>query len=123
MGFHAGQTRVRRNGASVAVVGADVSNADPAAAAVVAASLGGNIVSYSDASVLKFSARSPAELTAKLESLAAVDVASASANAALAQAMVLGSGHAADVQALASAIAAAPKSMAVLGDVHAFPQN
>jgi len=142
-GFHAGQTRVRRNGASVAVVGADVSNADPAAAAVVAASLGGNIVSYSDASVLKFSARSPAELTAKLESLAAVDVASASANAALAQAMVLGSGdaaavqavaegvamadvgsaHADDVQALASAIAAAPKSMAVLGDVHAFPQN
>jgi len=142
-GFHAGQTRVRRNGASVAVVGADVSNADPAAAAVVAASLGGNIISYSDASVLKFSARSPAELTAKLESLANVDVASASANAALAQAMVLGSGdaaavkavaegvamadvgsaHADDVQALASTIAAAPKSMAVLGDVHAFPQN
>jgi len=82
-------------------------------------------------------------LTAKLESLANVDVASASLNAALSQALVLGSGdaaavkavaegvvmadvggaHADDVQALASSIAAAPKSMAVLGDVHAFPQN
>jgi len=142
-GFHPGQVRVRRNGGSVAVVGVDVTNADPAAAAVVAASVGGDIVSYSDVSVLKFASRSPAELAAKLESLAAVDVASASANAALAQALVLGSGdaaavnavatgaamadvgsaHADDVQALASAIAAAPKSMAVLGDVHAFPQN
>merc|ERR1711970_697914 len=141
--FQPGQVRVRRNGGSVAVVGVDVTNADPAAAAVVAASVGGDIVSYSDVSVLKFASRSPAELAAKLESLAAVDVASASANAALAQALVLGSGdaaavnavatgaamadvgsaHADDVQALASAIAAAPKSMAVLGDVHAFPQN
>jgi len=141
--FQAGQVRIRSNGASAAVVGADVTNADPAAAAVVAAAVGGSIVNYSDVSVLKFAAWSPAQLTAKLESLAAVDVASASLNAALAQALVLGSGdaaavkavaegvamadvgaaHADDVQALASSIAAAPKSMAVLGDVHAFPQN
>ena len=83
--------RIRSNGASAAVVGADVTNADPAAAAVVAAALGGSIVNYSDVSVLKFAAWSPAQLTAKLESLAAVDVASASLNAALAQALVLGS--------------------------------
>jgi len=141
--FQAGQVRIRSNGASAAVVGADVTNADPAAAAVVAAALGGSIVNYSDVSVLKFAAWSPAQLTAKLESLAAVDVASASLNAALAQALVLGSGdaaavkavaegvamadvgaaHADDVQALASSIAAAPKSLVVIGDVHAFPQN
>jgi len=142
-GFQPGQVRIRSNGSSVAVVGADVTNADPAAAAVVAASVGGSIVTYSDVSVLRFAAFSPADLTAKLESLANVDVASASLNAALSQALVLGSGdaaavkavaegvvmadvgaaHADDVQALASSIAAAPKSMAVLGDVHAFPQN
>jgi len=141
--FQAGQVRIRSNGASAAVVGADVTNADPAAAAVVAAAVGGSIVNYSDVSVLKFAAWSPAQLTAKLESLAAVDVASASLNAALAQALVLGSGdaaavkavaegvamadvgaaHADDVQALASSIAAAPKSLVVIGDVHAFPQN
>ena len=83
--------RIRSNGSSVAVVGADVTNADPAAAAVVAASVGGSIVTYSDVSVLKFAAHSPADLTAKLESLANVDVATASLNAALAQALVLGS--------------------------------
>merc|ERR1712131_100849 len=130
--FQAGQVRIRSNGASAAVVGADV-----------AAAVGGSIVNYSDVSVLKFAAWSPAQLTAKLESLAAVDVASASLNAALAQALVLGSGdaaavkavaegvamadvgaaHADDVQALASSIAAAPKSLVVIGDVHAFPQN
>ena len=83
--------RIRSNGSSVAVVGADVTNADPAAAAVVAAALGGSITTYSDVSVLKFWAFSPADLTAKLESLANVDVASASLNAALSQALVLGS--------------------------------
>jgi len=83
--------RIRSNGSSVALVGADVTNADPAAAAVVAASVGGSIISYSDVSVLRFAAFSPADLTAKLESLANVDVASASLNAALSQALVLGS--------------------------------
>lgn len=35
----------------------------------------------------------------------------------------VGAAHADDVQALASSIAAAPKSLVVIGDVHAFPQN
>merc|ERR1712227_13260 len=119
----AGQVRIRSNGSSVAVVGADVTNADPAAAAVVAASVGGSIVTYSDVSVLRFAAFSPTDLTAKLESLANVDVASASLNAALSQALVLGSGDAAAVKAVAEGVVMADVGAAHADDVQALASS
>merc|ERR1712193_560354 len=126
--FHAGQVRIARPGASVA--------------GVVAAGLGGKVVSYAGNQVIQFSAHSPAELSTKLGSLASFDVASALTNASLAQAVQLGSGDKAavaavatgqvsdvsgviadEVSAFAAEAAASAKSLVVLGDVHAFPQN
>jgi len=140
-GFRAGELRIRQAGKSTAVIGADVTGMDQSVAAVVAASVGGRIISYSDVQALCFSAGSAADLEAKLGSLSAVNVANAKADAALAQAVALGSGDAAsvkavaegfamadvgsvaeaDVQAAASAIAAGAKSLTVIGDTGAFP--
>ena len=83
--------RIRKAGKSTAVVGADVTGMDQSVAAVVAASVGGRIISYSDVQALCFPAGSAAELEAKLGSLGAVNVANAKADAALAQAVALGS--------------------------------
>ena len=71
----------------MAVVGVDVTGADPAVAACVAASLGGKVIRYSNAAVIQFSARSAAQLSAKLDGLSGMNPADAIANAALAQAM------------------------------------
>lgn len=141
--FVAGQVRTAKSGASVAVVGVDVTGADPAVAACVAASLGGKVIRYSNAAVIQFSARSAAQLSAKLDGLSGMNPADAIANAALAQAMKRASGSSASVidmasgipiidvsgvdggavQSLAASVKSAPKSMVVVGDVHAFPQN
>lgn len=140
-GFRAGELRIRKQGNSVAVVGADVTGMDAAAVAVVAASVGGQVHNYSDVQALSFAASSAADLEAKLASLGAVDLASARANAALSNALKLGGGDAAavkavaegaaivdvagaadaDVQAVAAAIAAGAKSLTVIGDTGAFP--
>jgi len=82
---------VRKAGTNVALIGADVTGADAGAAAVVAASLGGRVLSYSYASVLQFSSRSTSELLSKIKSLNTVDFASAQADAALAHAVALNS--------------------------------
>jgi len=140
--FYAGQVRIARPGASVAVVGINATGTDSAVASVVAAGLGGKVISYAGNQVIQFSANSPAELSSKLGSLAAFDVASALNNASLAQAVQLGSGDKAkvaavatgqvsdvsgviadEVSAFAAEAAASAKSLVVLGDVHAFPQN
>lgn len=141
--FHAGSLRVRQKGASVAMVGADVTGADQGAAEVLAASLGGRVITYSSSNVLQFSAFSPSDLQTKLASLNNVDFASAQANAALAQALTLNSGDAATVKAiaegktaadvlsasheavqeLATQVSGAAKSLVVMGDIHAFPQQ
>merc|ERR1711935_254771 len=125
-GFRAGELRIRKQGNSVAVIGASV---------------GGQVHNYSDVQALSFAASSAADLEAKLASLGAVDVASARANAALSNALKLGGGDAAavkavaegaaivdvagavdaDVQAVAAAIAAGAKSLTVIGDTGAFP--
>merc|ERR1712123_85020 len=140
-GFRAGELRIRKQGNSVAVIGADVTGMDAAAVAVIAASVGGQVHNYSDVQALSFAASSAADLEAKLASLGAVDVASARANAALSNALKLGGGDAAavkavaegaaivdvagavdaDVQAVAAAIAAGAKSLTVIGDTGAFP--
>jgi len=143
-GFRAGEVRVLKAGPSVAVVGADVTGADPAAAAVLAAALNGSVITYSDCSVLKFSARSAQELTEKLASLTgSLDFVAAQANASLTEALKLNSNDALAVKnvaegarivdagaatqdavmELAAAVASAPKSMVVVGDTHAFPHN
>jgi hypothetical protein len=141
--FNPGSLRVRKAGASVALIGADVTGADAGVAAVVAASLGGRVLSYSSASVLQFSSKSTSELLTKIKSLNTVDFASAQADAALAHAVALNSGDASVVQSiaegkpsvdvlsasqeavqeLATQISGAPKSLVVMGDIHAFPQQ
>lgn len=141
--FLAGQIRTAKAGGSTAVVGVDVTGADPAVAACVASALGGRVITYSNLAVIQFSARSAAELSAKLDGLSGMNPADAIANAALAQAMKRASGSSASlvsigsgipavdvsgvdggaVQSLAASVKSAPKSMVVLGDVHAFPQN
>lgn len=83
--------RIRSAGVSCAVVGADVTGLDAGAAAIVAASVGGSIKSYSDVQVLSIPAFSAADLEAKLASLSSVNVEAARADAALAQALALGS--------------------------------
>ena len=150
---------MRKAGTNVALIGADVTGADAGAAAVVAASLGGRVLSYSSASVLQFSSRSTSELLTKIKSLNTVDFANAQADAALAHAVALNSvslariysviydthiqGDASVVQSiaegkpsvdvlsasqeavqeLATQISGAPKSLVVMGDIHAFPQQ
>lgn len=141
--FQAGQVRIMQKGNSRAVVGVDVTGADQAAAAVVAASLGGKVISYSNVQVIQFAVGSEAQLSAALAGLSNINVADAQANAALQQAIVLSSGSSAAVKAVANAVPIvdaagadsdsivalaqsvlnAPKSMVVIGDVHAFPQN
>lgn len=141
--FHAGQVRTAKAGKSVAVVGVDVTGADPAAAACVAAVLGGSVKQYSNLSVLQFSANSADALSAKLAGLSGFNPEDAIANAQLAQALKratsssasvisIASGHSAvdvsgadagAVQSLAASVQSAPKSMVVVGDIHAFPQN
>ena len=73
------------------MVGADITGTDQGAAEVLAASLGGRVITYSSSSVLQFSAFSPSDLQTKLASLNNVDFASAQANATLAQALTLNS--------------------------------
>merc|ERR1712176_1148890 len=100
--FQAGQVRIMQKGKSRAVVGVDVTGLDQAAAAVVAASLGGKVLSYSSVQVLQFAVGSEAQLSAALASLANIDIADAQANAALQQAMVLSSGSSAAIAAVAN---------------------
>jgi len=141
--FHAGQVRMAGKGASKAVVGIDCSGADAASAAVVAAALGGKVLSYANVQVVQFSAASADELESKLNGLSTLNLDDAIANATLAQLLTLSEGSSAAVKAvanaqpladvssvdggavsaLASSLQSAPKSMVVVGDVHAFPQN
>merc|ERR1739848_718425 len=141
--FHAGQVRMAGKGASKAVVGIDCSGADAASAAVVAAALGGKVLSYANVQVVQFSASSADELESKLNGLSTLNLDDAIANASLAQLLTLSEGSSAAVKAvanaqpladvssvdggavsaLASSLQSAPKSMVVVGDVHAFPQN
>lgn len=141
--FQAGQIRIAKKGGSKAVVGLDVTGVDAAVASVVAAQLGGEYVAYSGAQVIQFSAGSSQELAARLAGLGNINVADAVANASLAQAMKLANGASAAVLSIAKAevmvdvgsvdgdavgalglaLQSAPKSMVVIGDVHAFPQN
>jgi len=140
-GFRAGELRIRSAGVSCAVVGADVTGLDAGAAAIVAASVGGSIKSYSDVQVLSIPAFSAADLEAKLATLSSVNVEAARADAALAQALALGSGDVAavkavaecanlvdvsavsdaDVQSVAAAVAGGAKSLLVMGNTGAFP--
>merc|ERR1712130_591719 len=126
-----------------AVVGIDCSGADAASAAVVAAALGGKVLSYANVQVVQFSASSADELESKLNGLSTLNLDDAIANASLSQLLTLSEGSSAAVKAvanaqpladvssvdggavsaLASSLQSAPKSMVVVGDVHAFPQN
>jgi len=141
--FHAGQVRIAKAGASKAVVGIDVTGADASAAAAVAAALGGKVLTYTDVSVIQFTAGSAGELTARLAGLSSINAADAIANATLAQLIKLGHGSTGAIAAVASGVPiidagaastdavvalahqlqTAPKSLVVVGDVHAFPQN
>jgi len=140
--FNAGQVRMAKAGASKAICGLNASGADAGAAAAVAAALGGKLLSYSDAQVIQFSASSATELESKIASLSSVNVEDAIANAQLAQALALGQGTSAAVNAvatgqvldlsgvdggavasLASSLQGSQKSLVVVGDVHAFPQS
>merc|ERR1712227_89779 len=120
-GFRAGELRIRSAGVSCAV--------------------GGSIKSYSDVQVLSIPAFSAADLEAKLATLSSVNVEAARADAALAQALALGSGDVAavkavaecanlvdvsavsdaDVQSVAAAVAGGAKSLLVMGNTGAFP--
>ena len=62
---------------------------DAGAVACVAAAVGGNVHNYSDVQALSFAAHSAADLESKLASLSGVDCASARANAALKNALLL----------------------------------
>ena len=76
-------------GASKAVVGIDCSGADAASAAVVAAALGGKVLSYSNVQVVQFSASSAADLESKLNGLSTLNLDDAIANATLAQLLAI----------------------------------
>lgn len=141
--FHAGQVRIQKNGGTKAVIGVDVTGADAATAAAVAAAVGGKVVSYSNVSVIQFVANSAEDLSARLAGLSGFNPEDAIANAQLSQALKRASGSSHSVldiasgggvvdlsgvdggavQSLAASVQSAPKSMVVVGDIHAFPQN
>jgi len=140
--FNAGQVRIAKAGASKAICGLNVTGADAGAAAAVAAALGGKVLNYSGVQVIQFSAGSAAQLESKIAGLSNVNAEDAIASASLQQALLLGQGTSSAIQAvatgavqdlsgvdagsvasLAASLQNSAKSLVVVGDVHAFPQN
>merc|ERR1712002_611264 len=140
--FNAGQVRIAKAGASKAICGLNVTGADAGAAAAVAAALGGKVLNYSGVQVIQFSAGSAAQLESKIAGLSNVNAEDAIASASLQQALLLGQGtssaikavatgavqdlsgvDAGSVASLAASLQNSAKSLVVVGDVHAFPQN
>merc|ERR1711970_131114 len=140
----AGEVRQNNRGATVGAVSMDANGLSGAVASVLAASVGGKYINYSDNGIVSVQGGSGSDLAAKIEklgSLTAEDVVAATRHAALTNAMVLNtddasaaanvasdlsvydfSGLSADeIIAAGQGLANSSKSLACKGNTAAFP--